>query len=871
MNNASNKQKTKKNFQQMQYNEINYPLTKKINSQLLSDKFTKNNMLVAVRTRPLSKSELEDSNYNTISVPDKDKIIVTIPTEYIPDDMSGIYLAGEQIKITKVKEVSYNYDFVFDENTPQNEVYRCTSSNLIKQVVEGFSATILAYGATGSGKTYTMVGKGENCGIMIRSIRDLFKFINNDTTKSYSIKISYVEVYNEVLKDLLSDKNKSPPELRVDPNKGVVLQGAENKKVINEEDAFKLITLGNKRRTEKQTDRNQFSSRSHAVLQIYLEIQNQYSNINYNNFYNETSFGKFILVDLAGSEKTSSKSKSNSETGSINRSLLALGKCINLIVSQNKKFIPFRESKLTRILQEPLNGNGRIVMIATVSPSITNFDETMFTLQFANRAKSMKIHMKKNVLETDKALIKKYTDYIEELKAQINEVEKDIKEQQNMSSANISIIENGQKDSIQNSANNSHYANVEEYEQIQKSMKAHFEEEVNFKKKIIEEEKNIEELKNDLSDLDYQILHKPKVNVQYLKSQFEKKQKEVEELNEKINNEYIKENELIKKRKEFEKNINELKTNNPGNSQVKNLFNIYIYYTNLLDNISNEHRKYKNMNEIKRKENKISILTEQLDLRDLLINNANEELEKNNITFDYNDPNLATKEEIEMATYYLGNSPSYKSYNEISKNKDINFSKSEINTKYNNNKNQNIIETDSPSINLSRLKNLNRNDRFNSISKFTKKVKFTVSKENNINNEPTLSNTNNNINNYKRNTSLNQKGQTLINAGQRAIQSDYNQGVKSRSNRQNYIIDNSEVNDDQPLLQNLMLKKNENKNNNIQNNYNNYSLYDYRSMPVQVTNTTQLENEVQKKVKTILKKDFIGRYKRSPYLKLLNE
>ena len=870
MNIPSNKQKAKKNFEQIQYNEINYPLTKKINSQLLSDKFTKNNMLVAVRTRPLSKSELEDSNYNTISVPDKDKIIVTIPTEYIPDDMSGIYLAGEQIKITKVKEVSYNYDFVFDENTPQNEVYRCTSSNLIKQVVEGFSATILAYGATGSGKTYTMVGKGENCGLMIRSIRDLFKFINNDTTKSYSIKISYVEVYNEVLKDLLSDKNKSPPELRADPNKGVVLQGAENKNVINEEEAFKLITLGNKRRTEKQTDRNQFSSRSHAVLQIYLEIQNQYSNINYNNFYNETSFGKFILVDLAGSEKTSSNSKSNSETGSINRSLLALGKCINLLVTQNKKFIPFRESKLTRILQEPLSGNGRIVMIATVSPSITNFDETMFTLQFANRAKSMKIHMKKNVLEADKALIKKYTDYIEELKAQINEVEKDIKEQQNMSSANISIIENGQKDSIQNSANNSHDAHVEEYEQIQKSMKAHFEEEVNFKKKLIEEEKNLEELKNDLSDLDYQMLHKPKVNVQYLKSQFENKQKEVEELNEKINNEYIKENELIKKRKEFEKNINELKTNNPGNSQVKNLFNIYIYYTNLLDNISNENRKYKNMNEIKRKENKISILTEQLDLRDLLINNANEELEKNNITFDYNDPNLATKEEIEMATYYLGNSPSYRSYNEISKNKDINFSKSEINMKYNNNKNQNTIETDSPSINLSRLKNLNRNDRFNSISKFTKKVKFTVSKENN-NNEQALSNTNNNINNYKRNTSLNQKGQTLRNAGQRAIQSNYNQRGKSRPNKQNYIIDNSEVNDDQPLLQNLMLKKNENKNNDIQNNYNNYSLYDYRNMPVQVTNTTQLENEVQKKVKTILKKDFIGRYKRSPYLKLLNE
>ena len=130
----------------------------------------------------------------------------------------------------------------------------------------------------------------------------------------------------------------------------VVLQGAENEKVLNEEDAFKLINMGNKRRIEKQTDKNQFSSRSHAILQIYLEIQAQ----NNDDFNFDGSFGKFILVDLAGREKNSSNTKANSETGSINKSLLALGKCINLLVSQNKKFIPFRESKLTRILQEPL-------------------------------------------------------------------------------------------------------------------------------------------------------------------------------------------------------------------------------------------------------------------------------------------------------------------------------------------------------------------------------------------------------------------------------------------------------------------------------------------------------------------------------------
>ena len=242
--------------------------------------------------------------------------------------MSEIYLAGEQIKITKTKEVSYNYDFVFNEKTSQNEVYRYTTSSLINQVVDGFSATIMAYGATGSGKTYTMVGKGENTGLMIRSIRDLFKVVNSDQSKAYSIKISYIEIYNEVLKDLLTDKSKSPPELRTDPKKGVVLQGAENKVVLNEEEAFKLINMGNKRRTEKQTDRNQFSSRSHAILQIYLEIQDQV-NVNYDNYNNinyEASFGKFILVDLAGSEKTSSNIKSNAETGSINKSLLALGK-----------------------------------------------------------------------------------------------------------------------------------------------------------------------------------------------------------------------------------------------------------------------------------------------------------------------------------------------------------------------------------------------------------------------------------------------------------------------------------------------------------------------------------------------------------------
>ena len=874
MNRQSNnrlKNKREQNTEQYQYyNNINSPSGLRINPQSLADKFNKNNMLVAVRARPLTKSELEDSNYNTISVPNKDTITITFPTEYIPDDMSEIYLAGEQIKITKTKEVSYNYDFVFNEKTSQNEVYRYTTSSLINQVVDGFSATILAYGATGSGKTYTMVGKGENTGLMIRSIRDLFKVVNNDQSKAYSIKISYIEIYNEVLKDLLTDKNKSPPELRTDPKKGVVLQGAENKVVLNEEEAFKLINMGNKRRTEKQTDRNQFSSRSHAVLQIYLEIQDQV-NVNYDNYNNinyEASFGKFILVDLAGSEKTSTSSKGNAETGSINKSLLALGKCINLIVSQNKKFIPFRESKLTRILQEPLNGNGRIVMIATISPSIVNYDETLFTLQFANRAKSMKIYMKKNVVETDKQLIKKYADYIQTLKEQINEVERDIFEQQNSNSANISINEGEKKESIQNSLNNSQYVHDERIDQIQKDMIAHFQEEVNLKQKIIEEENKMEELKNDVSDLNYQIVHKPRVNVEYLVSQLESKKKEIDEIQEIINGEYIKENELISKRKEFQDNINEIKSNSSGNTtQIKNLFNIYKYYTNLIESMSNEHRQFVNNNELKRKENKISLLTEQLNLRDLYIDSAKQELSKNNIKLEYKDPNFASQEEIEMEPYnpkVVKVAPSYNSLNEISKNRDMGKTKSDIN----NINEQNTIVTDSGAVNVSRFKNVDRNERFNSVSKFTNKVKSMVTGQNNTNN----------ANKFNRNASTKAKGRTLANAGENAIKNNYGGGenvyqkIRINPTKQNYMIDDSEVGNDQPLLQNLKLEKRDNKNINQVYNYSSYNNnFSFYNNPVEVTNTTRLENEVQKKVKTILKKDFIGRYKRSPYLRLLNE
>ena len=190
----------------------------------------------------------------------------------------------------------------------------------------------------------------------------------------------------------------------------------------------------------------------------------------------------------------------------------------------------------------------------------------------------------------------------------------------------------------------------------------------------------------------------------------------------------------------------------------------------------------------------------------------------------------------------------------------INQSKSDID---NNKNNQNSIVNDTDTINLSQLQNQNRNDRFNDINKFRKKV-------NNINQNYNK----NNLNNYRSNSSYNNKGNTLKNAGENAIQNNYVKRVRNIPSRQNYFVENSEINNDQPLLQNLMLQKKDNSNNNYQNYkynaYNNYSFYNKKNK-VPETNTSRLENEVQKKVKTLLKKDFIGRYKRSPYLHLLNE
>ena len=422
-NNENIKIKNKEN--QLKEENKTKLIIKKLPTKSLEEKFSKNNIIIAVRVRPLNKKELEDSDYKTIRIIDRDTLTISIPTEYsFNENTKGKNKLNKENKlnVTKEKQATYKYDFVFGDNINQEQIYKYTSSNLIKQVIEGYNATIFAYGATGTGKTYTMLGNGLNVGIMIRAIKDLFLLINNKKNKKYIIKISYIEIYNEIIKDLLSNNNSnSIIELRNDPQKGTILQGVELKNVLNENEAFNIILKGNKKRTEKYTEFNENSSRSHAILQINLDIEDKEIKME-----KEIKFGKFMLLDLAGSEKASFNynSKGNNELGSINKSLLALNKCITLLTSQNRKFIPWRESKLTRLLQDSLSGNSRVVMIATISQALVAFDETMFTLQYANRAKNLKVNIKKNIVEKVDVRINKYDEFIQNIKEEIVDIKK---------------------------------------------------------------------------------------------------------------------------------------------------------------------------------------------------------------------------------------------------------------------------------------------------------------------------------------------------------------------------------------------------------------------------------------------------------------
>uniref|UniRef100_A0AAX7T065 Kinesin-like protein n=1 Tax=Astatotilapia calliptera TaxID=8154 RepID=A0AAX7T065_ASTCA len=354
---------------------------------------------VVVRVRPANDSEKRENCRNVVQVVDNHMLIFD-PKEEDLSCFGSQRVRNRNINKKANKDLKFVFDLVFDENATQVDIFENTTKGVLDGVMNGFNCTVFAYGATGAGKTHTMLGSQNDPGVMYRTMKELFKRMDDaKEEKEFAVAFSYLEVYNEQIRDLLA--NAGPLAVREDSSKGVVVQGLTLHKPKSAEQILEALDSGNRNRTQHPTDMNATSSRSHAVFQIYLRQQDKTASLNHN-----VCVAKMSLIDLAGSERasaTNAKGARLREGANINRSLLALGNVINALADPKSKkaHIPYRDSKLTRILKDSLGGNCRTVMIANVSPSSKSYDDTHNTLKYANRAKEIKSSLKSNVVSLD--------------------------------------------------------------------------------------------------------------------------------------------------------------------------------------------------------------------------------------------------------------------------------------------------------------------------------------------------------------------------------------------------------------------------------------------------------------------------------------
>lgn len=328
----------------------------------------------------------------------------------------------------KVKDQVFAFDRIFDENCTQTEVYEATTKSLLDSVLDGYNATVFAYGATGCGKTHTITGTSQQPGIIFLTMQELFEKISERSEeKQTEITLSYLEIYNETIRDLLvPGGSKQGLMLREDCNQAVTVAGLTSHHPKDVQEVMDMIVLGNEYRTVSPTAANATSSRSHAVLQINVAQKDRNAAVN-----EPHTMATLSIIDLAGSERASAtlnRGERLFEGANINKSLLALGSCINALCDARKKnHVPYRNSKLTRLLKFSLGGNCKTVMIVCVSPSSEHFDETQNTLRYANRAKNIQTKVTRNVFNVNRH-VKDFLVKIDEQMALINQLKAEKKD-----------------------------------------------------------------------------------------------------------------------------------------------------------------------------------------------------------------------------------------------------------------------------------------------------------------------------------------------------------------------------------------------------------------------------------------------------------
>ena len=412
---------------------------------------------VYVRIRPLLPNERKlvyNENLKGKKIPyqivNSDNNIVLLKDPNNPE------LYGQNVK-------SFPFDKVFTEKDNNKLIFNTIIKNLVDNILQGYNSTALAYGVTGAGKTHTMFGDMLNIninnnnnnintikinnnnnlnnnnfeeGICMYAVDYLFSKISLLNNKVFTIKISYLELYNEQVIDLLTIKPSNEGIMIVeDPNKGVLLPGLSELIVKDSEEVYNYILKGNSRRTMGSTGQNQFSSRSHAILEINIEQCEK------NIEKSDILISKMLYVDLAGSEKGGKEKIRREEGGNINKSLLALGNCINILSDKNKKnsFVPYRDSKLTRLLKDSLGGNIATIMIACVSPCPLTYEETHSTLKYASRANKIEKKVTKNYKEIDQSTAQ-FREMISSLRNEITHLKDIIRSQhEKIRNRNLSV------------------------------------------------------------------------------------------------------------------------------------------------------------------------------------------------------------------------------------------------------------------------------------------------------------------------------------------------------------------------------------------------------------------------------------------------
>ncbi|KAM0002672.1 putative plus-end-directed kinesin ATPase transcription factor bZIP family [Helianthus debilis subsp. tardiflorus] len=383
---------------------------------------------------PASSGKSKPRNFQPESFPvssdrSKENVTVTVrfrplsPREIRQGEEIAWYADGETIvRNEHTPSIAYAYDRVFGPTTTTRHVYDIAAHHVVGGAMEGVNGTIFAYGVTSSGKTHTMHGDQRSPGIIPLAVKDVFSIIQETPSREFLLRVSYLEIYNEVVNDLL---NPAGQNLRIrEDSQGTFVEGVKEEVVLSPAHALSLIAAGEEHRHVGSTNFNLLSSRSHTIFTLTIESSpcGEYDD------GGDVNLSQLNLIDLAGSESSKAETVGvrRKEGSYINKSLLTLGTVISKLTDVRAAHIPYRDSKLTRILQSSLSGHGRVSLICTVTPSSSNSEETHNTLKFAHRAKHIEIQAAQNRIIDEKSLIKKYQNEIRLLKEELEQLKSGI-------------------------------------------------------------------------------------------------------------------------------------------------------------------------------------------------------------------------------------------------------------------------------------------------------------------------------------------------------------------------------------------------------------------------------------------------------------